>query len=519
VGNNAWQTLAHYEGNSSGVWTRPSFDLTAYAGQTVKFGFYFSHQNEDWYNSVDTDIGWYVDEPVILAANVGPTIALYPTNQTVVVGNPAYFTTAASGTDPLSYQWRFNGTPIPNETNTSYVISSTRTNDVGNYDVVVTNLYGSATSSNFPAVLQVVIPASITTQPQSLTVDAGVDVTFTVVAAGSSPFTYQWYFNTNTLLPNATNAVLTLPAVQTNQSGVYHVRVDNAAHIATNSSYAVLTVNPVEDGDSIPQGAGLGWFAKTNNTYTVSGGGEDIEGTDDRFFFVHLPWTGDGEIMVNLKSLTNAPSESVLSEAGIMFRGGLEVGARHVFLAMNAGKQIIFRRRLAENAYSVENRLQGTNNVWLKLMRMGDTFTGHYSTNGVNWELVWWTTQTNMPATLDVGMAVTAHHNGEFATAVFEKVGPRSLTPLSGTWPLTGPKLILGGEGGGMAEFQRVGGFKALVGGNVGDRYAIKASPDVSTPFASWPQLGMVTNTYGVVLFKDAQALTNQQRFYRAVQQ
>ena len=352
--------------------------------------------------------------------------------------------------------------------------------------------------------------------PLSQTNDAGKDVTFTVEAAGTSPFTYQWYFNTNTLLLNATNASLNLTRVQTNQAGTYHVRVDNAAHLPTNSGYAVLTVKLVPVGDFIPAGTGMGWFTNVGNLYTVTGGGEDIEGTEDRFFFVHLPWTGDGEIMVNLKSMTNAPSEPVLSEAGIMFRGGMAGGARHVFLGMNAAEQKIFRRRLAENAYSLENRSQGTNNVWLKLMRMGDTFTGHYSTNGVNWELVWWTTQPNLPATIEVGLAVTAHHNGEYATAVFDMVGPRNLTQLSGTWPLPAPLIYLGGESGGMAEIQRVGGYKFLVGGVVGDQFNIKYSANPAASLASWGSLGTVTNHYGVVPFLDSQALTNRLRFYRA---
>jgi hypothetical protein len=35
-------------------------------------------------------------------------------------------------------------------------------------------------------------------------------VTFTVVATGDAPLRYQWYFNTNTVLANATNASFTI---------------------------------------------------------------------------------------------------------------------------------------------------------------------------------------------------------------------------------------------------------------------------------------------------------------------
>jgi len=165
----------------------------------------------------------------------------------------------------------------------------------------------------------------------------------------------------------------------------------------------------------------------------------------------------------------------------------------------------------------VENIHRGTNDVWLKLMRMGDTFTGHYSTNGVNWQLVWWTTQPNLPATLNVGLAVTAHRNGYFATADFEMVGPRGLTPLSGVWPEAGPRIYLGGEPLGAGGLQAIGGLKMLVAGTVGARYDIKSSPNVLTPLASWPVVGTIINQYGVVPFLDAVAPANGVQFYRAM--
>jgi hypothetical protein len=143
---------------------------------------------------------------------------------------------------------------------------------------------------------------------------------------------------------------------------------------------------------------------------------------------------------------------------------------------------------------------------------MGDTFVGHASTNGADWALIWWTTLANMPTSLEAGLAVTAHKNGTIATAQFDQVATGPLTPLTGTMR---EALPLGGESGGMSEFQRVGGFKLLVEGAVGATYNIIVSPTVDAPFASWSVLGTVTNTYGVVPFLDQQALTNGHQFYR----
>ena len=67
------------------------------------------------------------------------------------------------------------------------------TANVGNYDVIVANAYGSVTSS--VAVMSLRTPPSITAQPQSRSTAAGSTVILTVTAAGSTPIFYQWRFN------------------------------------------------------------------------------------------------------------------------------------------------------------------------------------------------------------------------------------------------------------------------------------------------------------------------------------
>ena len=117
---------------------------------------------------------------------------------------------------------------------------------------------------------------------------------------------------------------------------------------------------------------------------------------------------------------------------------------------------------------------------------------------------------------VQIGLAVTAHHYGQFATATFDNVSLGNLTPLSGTWPLSGPKFLLGGEGWSPAEIQRVGGFETLLGGVVGDYFNIRNTTNLALPFASWPTNATVTNTYGVIPIIDSRATTNNIRFYRA---
>ncbi len=75
-----------------------------------------------------------------------PKITTNPASKAVIAGAAASFTVAASGTDPLSYSWFFNGVPIAGVTASSFTIPSVSASDVGSYSVSVSNAGGSAVS-------------------------------------------------------------------------------------------------------------------------------------------------------------------------------------------------------------------------------------------------------------------------------------------------------------------------------------------------------------------------------------
>jgi hypothetical protein len=88
---------------------------------------------------------------------------------------------------------------------------------------------------------------SITAQPTNQTVTAGQTATFSVTAAGTTPFSYQWQKST-TPITGATSASYTTAATTTSDSGSqFSVVVSNAIGSAT-SNAATLTVNPVMPG-------------------------------------------------------------------------------------------------------------------------------------------------------------------------------------------------------------------------------------------------------------------------------
>jgi hypothetical protein len=157
----------------------------------------------------------------------------------VIVSNNATFTVGASGTSALVYQWRLNGTNLSFGAGTSLIITNAQATNAGNYTVVITNNYGSITSS--PAALTVNFPPSIGTPPASQSVLVGSNATFSVVASGTAPLAYQWKFFSN--LAEATNAAHTITNAQSFKAGNYSVIVTNTFGSVT-SAPAYLNVVP-----------------------------------------------------------------------------------------------------------------------------------------------------------------------------------------------------------------------------------------------------------------------------------
>ncbi len=99
---------------------------------------------------------------------------------------------------------------------------------------------GVASRAFLLTVRQMIIPPSITTQPQSLTVTNGASASFGVIASGAPPIAYQWKMDGANML-GETNAVLRITSVSVAQAGRYSVSVRNTGG-EVNSTEALLRV-------------------------------------------------------------------------------------------------------------------------------------------------------------------------------------------------------------------------------------------------------------------------------------
>jgi glucose/arabinose dehydrogenase len=138
---------------------------------------------------VDVDVGpdgalYYLERRagrvgrISYTASQAPLITLQPVDRTVAVGQSATFKVGATGTTPLAFQWRRNGSAIAGATGATYTRNNVQLSDNGAlFDVVVSNAFGKATSDDAQlTVIQDTVPTATITQPVSGTKYAGGDV-------------------------------------------------------------------------------------------------------------------------------------------------------------------------------------------------------------------------------------------------------------------------------------------------------------------------------------------------------
>ena len=202
-----------------------------------------------------------------------PVITAQPPNATVTVGQPATFTVAAAGTAPLSYQWTKNGMNVGTNSATYTTAATTSSDNGAKIQVTVSNSKGSAPSS----VVTLTVDAastkpSITTQPANVTVTVGQTATFTVVANGSAPLSYQWTKNGTKVGTNSATYTTAATALTDNGAKI-QVTVTNAEGSAP-SSTVTLTVDAASTKPSITtQPASVTVTVGQTATFTVAATG------------------------------------------------------------------------------------------------------------------------------------------------------------------------------------------------------------------------------------------------------
>ncbi len=144
----------------------------------------------------------------------------------VYVGETLHLSVVALGPE-LAYQWRLDGEALTGANASALAKPNLTIADSGDYDVVITNSFGSVTSAPVSITVLAEQPVSgAVVTPATLSRRAGGTATFSVTAAGTTPFAYQWHKD-GAPLADQTNAVLALTGLAVGDTGDYTCGVTN----------------------------------------------------------------------------------------------------------------------------------------------------------------------------------------------------------------------------------------------------------------------------------------------------
>ncbi len=221
----------------------------------------------------------------------------------------------------------------------------------------------------------------------------------------------------------------------------------------------VLTTvpSPWESTDvGAPITAGTAAYATGSKTFYVNGSGADAFGVNDQFHYVYQTLDGDGTIVARVRYQTNT---SAWAKAGVMITQSATAGAPFVDAlvtpdvspntpningvgcdadgcfsplppvtpAMGYGARMQYSNSGSQTPASYPAGFIDPDK-WLKLQRMGNTFTSWLSSDGAHWTQIGVVT-VDMSGPVTIGLFVTAHNIGEDSTAAFDNVQVTPVTP------------------------------------------------------------------------------------------
>jgi hypothetical protein len=177
-------------------------------------------------------------------------------------------------------------------------------------------------------------------------------------------------------------------------------------------------------------------------TLTVEGAGAGIEGDLDAFHFVYQNVAGDVEITARVADLTGGSA----ARAGVMLRDGLDPDARYAAVLVTGDGEVRFQGRTTTGG-TTQAGSGGSGPTWLKLVRVGDTFTGYSSDDGQDWIRIA-SLDIALPNALLAGHAVTSGDTAASAEADFDDsdIGDPTLfpppPPTGGEGTFSGPQKV-----------------------------------------------------------------------------
>jgi hypothetical protein len=178
-----------------------------------------------------------------------------------------------------------------------------------------------------------------------------------------------------------------------------------------------------------PHATGPGAQTYQNGTWTVIAAGSDIWTTGDDFHYIWQTLPADGTVSAHIIAQSDS---GPWAKAGVMLRASTSESAPYYGAYVTPSNGIVVQYRTAEGAFAQQAAsLSGTVPVYVRVGRVGTTFTAYTSTDGVSWTVVPNSMiSLNLTGSLLAGVVVTSYTTYATSTVGFDSV---ALTEANGT--------------------------------------------------------------------------------------
>jgi fibronectin type 3 domain-containing protein len=196
-------------------------------------------------------------------------------------------------------------------------------------------------------------------------------------------------------------------------------KIGNSAYSNVTSTTTLLGIVGLWADSDVGAPGATGGASFANNTYTVSGSGNDIFNTSDNFHYIYQPLNGDGTIIAHVLTQGNTSGGA---KAGVMIRATLNGNSDFADVVTTPADGVLFQERTTiGGAAATVGSIGGSAPEWVMLVRTGNVITGFASANGQSFTLLGSTT-ISMASSVFVGLAVTSNNDGALSTATFNNV-------------------------------------------------------------------------------------------------
>ena len=202
-----------------------------------------------------------------LLVGVAPSVTSPPAGLTANATSNAFFSASADGTQPLSFQWRRDGVDVSQATNATLALSNVQTNLAGSYSVVITNLYGSVTSSVAALTVDRLVQTITFGSLPSKRLDAGQ---FALGAIASSGLSVS-YTSSDPGVAFVSGTTVTILGIGT--TTITASQAGSAIYLPAVSVLQTFTVTGIPPIVGAPQSSTLAINSTSNVTFTVSSSG------------------------------------------------------------------------------------------------------------------------------------------------------------------------------------------------------------------------------------------------------